>query len=106
LRSELEAVALTSDGGESTTAEKGSALAITEAIDAYGGDRLLSFDRDPLLRSPTVEIAHDALLREWRRLRRWLDEGRTNVRTLRAWQVIPPNGSKPAASSFRCTVLA
>jgi WD40 repeat protein len=35
---------------------------------------LLSFDRDPLTRGPTVEVAHEALLREWRRLREWLDE--------------------------------
>lgn len=31
--------------------------------------RLLTFDRDPMTRGPTVEVAHEALLREWGRLR-------------------------------------
>jgi hypothetical protein len=36
------------------------------AIDAFGRARLLSFDRDPETRGPTVEVAHAALLREWK----------------------------------------
>lgn len=52
-------------------------------IDAFGRQRLLSFDRDPQTRSPTVEVAHEALLREWRRLREWLDASRTDVRLQR-----------------------
>jgi serine/threonine protein kinase/ABC-type glycerol-3-phosphate transport system substrate-binding protein len=44
-----------------------------EAIDAFGARRLLSFDRDPATRGPTVELAHEALLREWRRFRDWVD---------------------------------
>jgi hypothetical protein len=39
---------------------------------------------DPLLRSPTVEITHEALLRGWPRLRQWLDESRADVRLQRA----------------------
>ncbi len=50
------------------------------AIDAFGDARLLSFDRDPLTREPTVEVAHEALLREWPRLRSWLDEDRDGRR--------------------------
>jgi hypothetical protein len=38
--------------------------AMTEAIDAFGSSRLLSFDRDPRTGAPTVEVAHEALLRE------------------------------------------
>jgi Novel STAND NTPase 1/WD domain, G-beta repeat len=34
---------------------------------------LLAFDRDPLTRGPTVEVAHEALLREWGRLRGWIE---------------------------------
>ena len=30
-----------------------------------------------------MEVAHEALLREWRQLRAWLDESRNDVRTLR-----------------------
>ena len=45
-------------------------------IDTFGQYRLLTFDRDPVTRAPTVEVAHEALIREWDRLRRWLDEDR------------------------------
>ncbi len=56
---------------------------ITRAIENFGKARLLSFDRDPLTRGPTVEVAHEALLREWPRLRTWLDESRADVRMRR-----------------------
>ena len=52
-------------------------------IDSFGAARLLTFDYDPATREPTVEVAHEALLREWRQLRSWLDESRNDVRTLR-----------------------
>jgi WD40 repeat protein/serine/threonine protein kinase/DNA-binding SARP family transcriptional activator len=51
------------------------------AIDVFGRHRLLSFDRDPATRIPTVEVAHEALFREWGRLRAWLDENRDNLRS-------------------------
>ncbi len=54
-----------------------------EVIDAYGGARLLSFDRDPESREPTVEVAHEALIREWPRLRGWIDEDRDGLRVQR-----------------------
>lgn len=49
-------------------------------IDALGKSRLLTFDRDPATRSPTVEVTHEAIIREWGRLRSWLDESRNDVR--------------------------
>ena len=49
-------------------------------IDAYGKYRLLTFDRDPITRGPTVEVAHEALIRSWRRLRDWLEAGREDLR--------------------------
>jgi WD40 repeat protein/serine/threonine protein kinase/two-component SAPR family response regulator len=52
-------------------------------IDKFGAARLLTFDRDAMTRSPTVEMAHEALLREWRRLRGWLAESRDDVRSQR-----------------------
>ncbi|MEA2058524.1 MAG: protein kinase, partial [Actinomycetota bacterium] len=55
----------------------GPALAV---IETYGHHRLLSFDRNPVTRAPTVEVAHEALLREWSRLRSWIDDQRSDVR--------------------------
>jgi len=54
--------------------------AMAEAIDAFGSSRLLSFDRDPRTGTPTIEVAHEALLREWGRLRGWIDAARDDVR--------------------------
>jgi len=52
-------------------------------ISLYGTARLLSFDRDPVTREPTIEVAHEALIREWPRFRTWLDEDRDGIRVLR-----------------------
>jgi serine/threonine protein kinase/WD40 repeat protein len=52
-------------------------------IESFGRHRLLSFDRDPDTREPTVEIAHEALLRAWSRLHGWIDGGRDDIRTQR-----------------------
>jgi WD40 repeat protein/serine/threonine protein kinase len=57
--------------------------AMESALDAFGRHRLLTFDRDPSTREPTVEVAHEALLRSWTRLRAWVDTAREDVRTLR-----------------------
>lgn len=54
-----------------------------EIIDEYAMSRLLSLDHDPASRRPTVEVAHEAILREWDRLRQWLNESRDDIR--RAW---------------------
>lgn len=56
---------------------------INNVIEAFGKHRLLAFDRDPVTRGPTVEVAHEALLREWPRLREWLSESRADVRLQR-----------------------
>ena len=57
--------------------------AIRNVLDTFGKHRLLTFDRDPLTHGPTVEVAHEALLREWPRLREWLNESRADVRLQR-----------------------
>ena len=87
LRAELES--LTTDRGlrqrlptkttEAATVVRGLASVVT----AFGKARLLSFDRDLQTRGPTVEVAHEALLREWPRLREWLSESRADVRLQR-----------------------
>lgn len=46
--------------------------ALEEILDRYGEHRLLTFDREPLTRSPTVEVAHEAILGQWERLRVWV----------------------------------
>jgi WD40 repeat protein/DNA-binding SARP family transcriptional activator/type II secretory pathway predicted ATPase ExeA len=57
--------------------------AMTQALEAFGQARLLSFDRDPETRGPTVEVAHESLLREWGRLRGWIESARDDVRVQR-----------------------
>jgi WD40 repeat protein/DNA-binding SARP family transcriptional activator/class 3 adenylate cyclase len=49
-------------------------------VDSFGRHRLLTFDREPSTREPTVEIAHEALLSVWGRLRTWIDEAREDLR--------------------------
>ena len=51
-----------------------------EIIDSFAGYRLLSLDHDIETRQPTVEVAHEAILREWDRLRQWLNESRADIR--------------------------
>lgn len=57
--------------------------AMASVIDAFGASRLLSFDRDARTGAPTVEVAHEALLTAWGRLRRWIDDAREDLRTER-----------------------
>jgi WD40 repeat protein len=45
----------------------------------YGQHRLLTFDRDPASRTPTVELAHESLLTEWERFASWVDEARDDL---------------------------
>jgi WD40 repeat protein len=52
-------------------------------IESFGKSRLLTFDHDPDTREPTVEVAHEALLQEWQRLRSWLDDSRADIRMQR-----------------------
>ncbi|KPV52166.1 hypothetical protein SE17_17085, partial [Kouleothrix aurantiaca] len=61
----------------------GDAAAIDRVIDTYGQYRLLTLDVDPQTRAPTVEVAHEALIRTWARLRGWLDASREDVRQQR-----------------------
>jgi len=79
LLSEMEAL----DLDQKDTQNQTNQLPIRDIINKFGNARLLTFDHDPLTRQPTVEVAHEALLREWGYLRGWLDESRDDVRMQR-----------------------
>ena len=77
-----------------------SSLLTPQPLDSFGRYRLLTFDRDPITREPTVEVAHEALLREWGRLRGWLGESRDDIRRQRVladaaaqWQIAAQDAS-------------
>lgn len=57
----------------------GSQKDLDAALQAYAAARLVTFDRDPVTRGPTVEVAHEALLREWGQLRDWIEEQRDDL---------------------------
>jgi basic membrane lipoprotein Med (substrate-binding protein (PBP1-ABC) superfamily)/DNA-binding SARP family transcriptional activator len=48
-------------------------VVLSNVLDAFGRRRLLSFDRDASTGQATVEVAHEALFREWNRLAGWID---------------------------------
>ena len=53
---------------------------VEDVLDHFGRYRLLTFDRDDATRSSTVEVAHEALIRRWDRLRGWLTDSREDIR--------------------------
>lgn len=53
---------------------------VEDVLAVYSKYRLFTFDNDPVTRNPTVEVAHEALIREWKRLRGWLNDSRDDVR--------------------------
>lgn len=56
-------------------------------VDTFGRERLLIFDIDPTTRGATVEVAHEALLREWPTLRDWVDTRRESLILQRRFQI-------------------
>jgi basic membrane lipoprotein Med (substrate-binding protein (PBP1-ABC) superfamily)/DNA-binding SARP family transcriptional activator len=54
-------------------------VALRTAIDTFARYRLLALDRDPATGNPTIEVAHEALLTEWHRLRDWIAEHRDDL---------------------------
>ncbi len=71
------------DVGQAASGDGYQPSALDGVLVAYAHARLLTFDRDPFSRAPTVEVAHEALIREWPRLRAWLDASRGALRTHR-----------------------
>lgn len=54
---------------------------VERVINTFGDSRLLIFDNDPLSRQPTIEVAHEALIRAWTRLQLWIAENRSALMT-------------------------
>ncbi len=61
----------------------GSSTAVDQVLERFGAARLLTFDRDPQSRQPTVEIAHEALIGTWDRLGAWIDDDRDGLLLVR-----------------------
>ena len=58
------------------------------ALEAFVASRLLVRDRDAVSGALTVEVAHEALLSEWKRLRGWIDDGRDDLRQHGAYSLV------------------
>ena len=88
-------------------------VTMESVIDQLGRHRFLAFDRDHSSGAPTVEVAHEALLWEWDRLRGWIDEGRHDI-TRRAsldaavveWVQAERDERLPARRQSACRVRA
>jgi WD40 repeat protein len=52
---------------------------VDEALGAFSASRLLTYDRDPVTRTPTVEVAHETVISRWTRYRIWIDETRADL---------------------------
>ncbi|MEO8611879.1 MAG: protein kinase [Chloroflexota bacterium] len=65
---------------EMLTAKGIDKRALQNVIDSFLKFRLLTADYEPITRAPTIEIAHEALIRVWTRLKSWLDANRDNLR--------------------------
>ncbi len=56
---------------------------MNDVVDRFAKFRLLTLDRDPILRRPTVEVAHEALIRTWGPLKGWLESNRDDLQMQR-----------------------
>lgn len=45
-------------------------------LNVYGKSRLLTFDRDPQTRESTIEVAHEAIIRNWDNVTEWIEANR------------------------------
>jgi serine/threonine protein kinase/WD40 repeat protein len=66
---------------------------LNDILESFTQSRLLTLGHDDSTRQPTVEVAHEAILREWATLREWLNDSRDDIRQERiigqaadAWQ--------------------
>ena len=66
-------------------------VALSEVLDQFGRNRLLSFDRDDNTGAPTVEMAHEALLKQWGRFAEWVETHRDSLRRVESIRVAAVN---------------
>ena len=77
---------------------------VERVLEAFGHHRLLTFDREPGTREPTVEVAHEALLTAWGRLRDGSTMRATIFASTGAWRARRSSGAPPARiTSFLLT---
>jgi WD40 repeat protein len=57
----------------------GERQAMDEVIGAFTTARILTSDRDPVSRVPTIEISHETVITRWTRFRVWIDESRADL---------------------------
>jgi len=82
-RSELLAIGISQGQASAQSSDL-----VDDLIDTYTNYRLLSLDNDPATRAPIVELAHEAILREWERLREWLINSRDDIKLQRQLAVL------------------
>ena len=73
---------------------RGPRRRLNDIRDTFVKYRLLTTDRDPKTREPTIEVAHEALLREWERLNEWLDASREDIQMQRRLQAVAAEWQK------------
>jgi WD40 repeat protein len=56
--------------------------AVEEVVKKFADERLLTTNREDQTEDQVVDVSHEALIRGWPRLRKWVDEDRVGLRTL------------------------
>jgi len=81
VRELFERLVVVDADGEPTRrrASRGELDASAEVVDRWAAARLLTLDVHPQTREPSVEVAHEALVREWPRLRQWIEDDRSEL---------------------------
>ncbi len=74
--------------------------------DRFVAARLLTVDRDPATREPTIELAHEVLLRSWPTLRHWLDDDSEAFRAHRRMSDAAAVWESEGATSPTCSTAA
>ncbi|MFN8376668.1 MAG: protein kinase [Anaerolineae bacterium] len=66
-----------------SVADEAEKQRIQQIMNNFAKYRLLTFDNDPTTRAPTVEIAHEALVREWGEFQKWIRDSREQLQAQR-----------------------
>ena len=81
MRELFERLVVVSAEGEPTRrrASREELQGSAEVVDRWAAARLLTLNVHPQTRVPTVEVAHEALVRDWPRLRQWIEDDRNEL---------------------------